>query len=541
MARESKLPLGVKAETVARYLAGGALAGAGTAAAINLVQLIKEMDRRRAEAKQPSETDESTIVLTLPKKADTSLSYAGPPARFVLPAYGAQPAGTNKTDGNVGYEYVGEPPPSNGRVDPEQGMAVDDSPRQLKTGKIEKNDIKITVKPGKAHPQLRQHNGTFGHSVKQGNWPTLTFSLLATGAGGGLGYMLVDKIYENRRLKQKQQELDTARTEYLDLLGQKQSTALEKAAARDQTFNLIDMPLGITALALLLGSGGTAYITKKILEESDKAQLPKLPKPQVKRIIFQSPVGQSEIGEAKAAQAQSEVFDAALGIFCDIVSGEPRVLGHEKVAAYYAEHGGDPADLVKLAVSDFDKLMATLRAPENRPLRQLLERAGMESHKVLRHFRWATKLPVLEGMADRKLYDLVTQAFKPGTPAPLKQVVAHVLAGVHPELLKEAGLLAGLSPNLASIMASFYGSTLAKKVDEETPPVPAETPEAVAGEPAAAGTPVAAATADPEERSRQILEALEVDAADPAAADFVIKNQAKIQRLLHRMAREGKL
>ena len=104
MARDSKLPLGIKAETVARYLAGGALAGAGTAAAINLVQLIKEMDRRRAEAKQPSETDESTIVLTLPKKADTSLSYAGPPSRFVLPAYGAQPAGTNKTDGNVGYE-----------------------------------------------------------------------------------------------------------------------------------------------------------------------------------------------------------------------------------------------------------------------------------------------------------------------------------------------------------------------------------------------------------------------------------------------------
>lgn len=539
MARDSKLPLGIKAETVARYLAGGTLAGAGTAAAINLVQLIKEMDRRRAEAHQPSETDEGTIVLTLPKRADTSLSYAGPPSRFILPAYGAQPAGSVKTDGNVGYENVSEPPASRGRVNPEQGMAVDASPRQIKTGKIEKS-VPVTVKPGKARPQLRHHTGTFGNSVKQGNWPTLTLSMLAAGGGGGLGYLLVDKIYENRRLKQKQQELETARTEYLDQLSQKQSTVLEKGA-REQTFNLIDLPLGVAALALILGSGGTAYFTKKILEESDKAQLPKVPKPQVKRIIFQSPPGQSEIGEAKAAQDQSEVFDAALGIFCDIVSGEPRVLGHEKVAAHYAKHGGDPADLVKLAVSDFDKLLATLQAPENRPLRQLLVRAGMEQHPVLKHFRWSAKLPVLEGMADRKLYELVTKAFQPGTPAAFKNAMAHVLAGVHPELLKEAGILSSLSPNLASIMASFYGSTLAKKVDKDEPAAPTETPEAVAGEPAAAGTPVATAVADPEDRARQVLEDLEVDAADPAAADFVVKNQAKIQRLLRRMAREGKL
>ena len=550
MAHDSTLPLGIKAETVARYLAGGTLAGAGSAAAINLVRLIKEMDRRRAEARQPSETDENTIVLTLPKRADSSMSYAGPPARYMLPQYGKDSGrGAVKTDGNVGFEYASDPPPSKGRVSPEAGIAVPDSPAQTKTGTIEKNDIPITVRPGKSSPQLRHHSrGTFDHSVKQGsNWPTLTVSMLATGAGGGIGYALVDKIYENRRLKHEQRELDSAKTDYLDLLAKKQGEApLEKEARSDRTFSLIDLPMGVAALSLLLGSGGTAYITKKIMEEMDKTQQPKVPKPQVKRIIFQSPQGQSdvaepELNEAKAAQDQSEVFDAALGIYCDILSGTPSVLGHEKVAAHYEKNGGSPADLVKLAVEDFDRLMATLRAPENRDLRRLLVGAGMETHPVLRHFRWAAKMPVMEGMADRKLYNLVTQAFRPAAPQPLREDVATALAGVHPEMLKQAGILTAMNPSLANIMASFYGSTIANKVEKDPTASGTDTPESVAAEPAANGTPVAPAVADPEARAREILENLEIDAADPRAAEFVTRNQAKIQRLVRRMAREGKL
>jgi hypothetical protein len=151
----------------------------------------------------------------------------------------------------------------------------------------------------------------------------------------------------------------------------------------------------------------------------------------------------------------------------------------------------------------------------NPKLRQLMQGAMLENHPIARYFKWAFKLPGLQGVADRRLYSQVAQAFRPDlakTSEDLKFA----------ELCKEANIF---GPSLADVAASFYGSTLAAKVDKEE-----------GGETAEAGE-----EGDPEERARTILGDLQISADDPAAAQFVLRNRKKIAAILQRLVEEGKI
>lgn len=512
---DMQLPFNIDPKVVARYGLGGLLTGGATAAALNLVHMIRELSRQRA-AKEPTETDESTLVLTLPGQK------VGAAAR---PAYTPY-----ITDGNVGEYSVCEPPASTGPVNPELGI-------------VNNKNLPVSVKRqgGTVSKSMRgkrrqgpRESGQFG--VKTANWPTLTAALLAMGAGGAVGYSLIDKLYEMRRLKASERELTTARQEYLDLLAKDKEAAVndlfalpvEKLALfgdRKKTFGMIDFPLGLAALAFLLGTGGSAYLTKRILDQLGAKKEPKGVQPAVKRIIFRSEPGAGDAvleGEPKAAesidelekaQEADEVFDAALGVYMDIMSGEPAVLADKAVVAKLAETGETPAGFAKSAAADFDTLMATLQA--NPQLRQLLQGALMESHPIVKHFKWATKIPGLQQIADAMLYKKVHQIFKPATPAAPK--TASELKWQ--ELCKQAGILA---PRLADIAASFYGSTLASKIDEE--------PDAVAAKPE-----------DPEERARKLLGGLRLLAQDMPSAQFIMRNKAVIVKILKQLAAEGKI
>lgn len=520
------LPFNIQPEIVARYGLGGLLTGGALASALNLVHMLRELSRQRAE-KVPTETDESTLVLTLPP---------GRKAAAAKPAPYAPAKGKYITDGNVGDYDAHEPPPSTGPVNPELGI-------------VNKKSLPITVKrravltnktmKGKRRQGPRE-SGQFG--VKTANWPTLTAALLAMGAGGGLGYSLIDKLYEIRRLKAGEKELDTARQEYLDLLAKDKEAGFnelftipqEKLALfgdKKRTFGMIDLPLGLAALAFILGTGGSAYLTKRILDQLGAKKPPKGVQPAVKRIVFRSTPGEEgtnlseEIGpeeepkvaesieELEKAQEADEVFDAALGTYLDIMSGAPAVTGTDAVKAKLAEIGETPASLIKTAATDFDSLIATLQA--NPKLRQLMQGAMMESHPIIKHFKWATKLPVLQQIADAMMYKKINQIFKPATPAAPK--TAEELG--FQQLCKQAGILA---PRLADIAASFYGSTLASQVgdEDESKTVPEVSPE---------------------ERARELLGRLRLAAEDKPAAEFVMRNKAAIIKILKRLAAEGKI
>jgi hypothetical protein len=513
-AQDSGLPLNIQPDTVARFGLGGLLTGGAVASALNLVHMLRELSRQRAGAQGPTETDEGTIVLTLPQKTAAKKRRAAPTRAKGTSPYKDQYI----TDGNIGDYNASDPPDGKGLINSEMGIKNDDSdPTTIKN--VEGPNETTTA--SKKRRQVRYPSGVYG--VKTANWPTLTTALLAGGAGGVLGYRLVDKIFEIKRMREKEKELSSARQEYLDMLagGPKEASfdsvfavPMDKEAKR-RTFSMIDMPLGIAALAFLLGSGGSAYITKRILDKMEAEQAPKERKPAVKRIVFRSaePSGEADLDELKAAQAADEVFDAALGVYLDVQSGDPKVLTNEKVAQALGEAGMSAQQMLPQKPSDFDRLMLTLEA--NPKLRRLMQGAMLEAHPLARYFKWAFKLPVLSGIADRKLYSQVHRAFR---PEPEKAAEDQKFQ----DLCKEAGIF---GPSLADVAASFYGSTLAEKVKDDNQAAQAAPEEAE----------------DPEERARAILGDLQISADDPAAADFVLRNRKKIAAILQRLADEGKI
>jgi hypothetical protein len=211
-------------------------------------------------------------------------------------------------------------------------------------------------------------------------------------------------------------------------------------------------------------------------------------------------------------QEADEVFDAALGVYLDVQSGRPDVLGNEKVAAELEKLGLETNQLLPSEDSDLGKLLLTLQA--NPDLRQLMQGAALESRPIMKHFKWMFKLPGLKGVADKQLYQKVLRAFRPGH----KTADDARFEG----MCKEAGIF---SPQLADIAASFYGSTIAGKMDEqEKQELKEELKEEV----------------NPEDRAREILEGLQISAQDPAAAAWVLENREKIVDLLKQMAEKGK-
>ena len=480
-AEEGKSFMNINMPTVARYGLGGLGLGAGTAATLSLIHMLKNLNDKR---NKDEETDDNTIVLTLPKRA-SDLSEAGIGSQTV----------TAKTKGN----------------DPRQ-IGVKDTSTMTTEGSKVKSDKSVTKSMESTKGQLRQPSGEYGMKIqKRAAWPTLTASLLAGGIGSVAGYKLVDKIYEVRRMKKKQLELDSAKEEYLDML-QKASSDFEKSAG---DFNIWDYPAGIGALALLLGSGGTAYVTKKVLDEHTRTPDAAGPA-KVKRIVFRSAPSQGmndkvdteeeasteeAFGEDRGLKAASvqegednkETFKAALGVMLDVCGSKYDILKTAAVQEGMEEAGVTAGQLYKMAGDDYNNLMATLQA--NPKLRNLITRATMDKHPLLKYFKWTSGLPGISGYADKKIYEGVTDQFGPKVAA-----------------WKEAGLL----DMLGSISASTIGSSIADKKETERK------------------TKEVAAPAVPEQE-------VEVEAADPAAAAFVLKNQTKIREAIAQLQAQGKL
>jgi hypothetical protein len=277
----------------------------------------------------------------------------------------------------------------------------------------------------------------------------------------------------------------------------------------------MDYPLAMSVLALLLGSGTTAYVTKRVLDEMTEQKKEKAPKPpKVRKIVFQQ--GKAASFDKEGADTSGrEVFDATLGVMLDVCSGIPSVMQHEKVAEVLEVQDVKAGDLYKMAASDYNTLLATLEA--NPELRRVIQRASMERHPLLKYFQWTAGIPGISGLMDKKLYEGVEETLGP------KSVQ-------RPQW--ETKYAFGLIPGMADIAASFYGSTLANKAEGEEE----EGEEPIADE----ASPADEAVTGPS-KAQEVLNQLKLVAEDEESAQFIEENQGQLKRILEQMAASGQL
>ena len=428
-------PFNVNTSTAMRFGAGGALAGVSLATLLGLAKVLKDMKKK----KDPSESTEDQLVLTLPRRVKRAEALVD----------------------HIVCENIARTVP------------------------------------------------TFGPDMeKTANWQTLVASLLAAGGGGMAGYALIDKLFEMKRMRELESQVEQAKEEYLDklmLAGEDEKIGMAKQAGLsdlfgdrqgEPSFSKLDYPMGIAVLAALLGAGGSAWLTKRFLDKQDEDDF-KPPKPiRVKRVVFKTAAAEEK--EASDREIDPEILPAALGVFLDICSGEPTVVGSEKVAEAMQELDMKPSDLYKQAGEDFDRFILTLK--QSPQLRKQLRDMSMDVHPVLRYFKWAAGLPFLSDMADSRLYDELSYEYGPrraDNPLNIKY---------------------------ASVLDSLIGSMAAEKALDSARGVLSN------GQPA-----------EEKPELEDIIRELEIGAADPNAEEFVAQNKAKIVAVLQRLAEEGKL
>lgn len=459
--------------TVGRFATGGAITGASTAALLNLVHMLREQRKEQVARNTEADTDRDTIVVTLPPKAASLIKrFEGPMAKA-----------TRKDDNaNAGGRDV------RGRYDNPRSLRVTDS-----EGKIVKSAT---------------------------GWPTMTMSALAAVGGLGVGAAIVDKLYQMRREKLLTAELDAAQQQYLTALGgqDKAGSALdtlfpiEKQADSSSAFGLLNFPLAAAALLTLMGTGGTAYITKRILDEKMReARETGMDLPKVKRIVFRTAPTQAlpagvpgeETKEASAAELLS--VKAALFIMMDKLDTHTRVLGTPGVKEAQVAAGLSTSKLFNLSEGDIGVIMDMLN---NHPeLARKIVEAGMSRRPIMKHFKWLAKtapgLSIGKSVIKNKLESL---------------------AGPAPMIPKQADLA---NTAVAMMAGNLVGSALAEDATKE---LLTKKEKPVAAEPVA------------DNGAKRIdLSKVTVSAEDPQAEAYLKANRDKVIKVLQLLADQGKI
>jgi hypothetical protein len=230
--------------------------------------------------------------------------------------------------------------------------------------------------------------------------PTFALSMLAGIGGATGGYALIRKLYQQQLLKDIKRKEEAARTAVMN----------EMMAPKTAQFSAADAGLGTAYLLALLGTGGSAYVTKKILDERFRAaDREKYEPPKVNRIVFRSqPVDDpSELPEDEKV-ASAEDIDAVRTLFVLHMmkaSDDFSVLDDTEVQKAAAETG-----LTKQAQIDLASMPEVMKAIapllQNEKFRRTLQRAYLaDKHPMLsKLFGWALDLPIVRNIVDSMMY-----------------------------------------------------------------------------------------------------------------------------------------
>lgn len=501
--------------TVARYALGGLAIGGSGAALLNLIRTIRDMKQEHAQATATPETSEDTIVLTLPKKASI-LEDIGTPAGEPEPKHTLNPHEEPK---EVSKPLEREPTRKNQLGDqklPPRPGTVQASTKTLK---------RESMIEGK-HRQARHHDGSWGIRTMPKTadgatgWPTLTAGVLAALTGGTLGAQLVNTIYTKRRERKLEQQLNSARKEYLDMIMSKGGSGdlFKEAMDKEAISGFVNYPLAMGALLTLLGSGGVAYITKKIMDEKLRSATEMgMDAPKAKRIVFRTatdPEDKAEEKKVKKAEDSeaAECARAALGIMLDHVSGTTAIMDTPYVKEALEKSAIRPGGVTS-ATPDIDNLLSILQSSP--ALRRAIQRATMERHPMLRHFKWSLGVPGIGALADRSLYSKVRSNLAP----PINNL----------KTAMNKNAVMPITNFGREIITSMVGSELAGQNQAESIAKEILKQQALQSQ---AGRQAPAKVRD---------EKIELAASDPKAKAYLEKNKIKVMKVIQKMIDEGKL
>jgi hypothetical protein len=242
----------------AQYGAGGLLLGAGGMSVLEIIRMIKQQQRDKKVMTAPEQTNEDAIVLTLPAKHAEKLDSA-------IKHYETTESSTKK------------------------GPATTS--------------------------QYRRYDGTMGY--KTATWDTTLASWIAATGGVGLGAAGVHSIMQQAREKALQKKVEAAKQEYLDMLSTGKTAASFDAAFdiglgdKQALFGIggtVDTTLAVSALLAILGTGGVAYLTKKILDErAYNNATAGLEVPKIKRVVFRTAPSATEGGQDPAVTEREDM------------------------------------------------------------------------------------------------------------------------------------------------------------------------------------------------------------------------------------------
>jgi len=364
-------------DDVPRVVANGARGAAvGVTAGLIAEAMRRSRDRKeeRLKAESAGESDENTIVLTLPRKsaADTAMpTAAGEPVKPRVPQ---QPmVSTSTSTLRLGGGPKGQSRGvDNGKFGPAYGGDVMKQASLLGTvgrkvlpwlgrnwGRAVKHRKGILWGTGIAGTGgtaygLYRANAGYNPGMTPG---TLAGSVLLGGATTVGGAALVGKYFADKREREAKERVELARLEYLDRLSGGIKQGEEKTAGAFGTY------LGVAELMALLGIGGTTYLTKKVLDEQLKEVDEKdLTIPKVKRIVFRTaPQDMTEREKMAEYVSDAERMNLAAGlmVMMDRVAGQYRFTSDPRVKCAMDVSGVNAAALVKSA-ENIDTLTAML-------------------------------------------------------------------------------------------------------------------------------------------------------------------------------------
>lgn len=536
----------IDGEIVARAFGGGLLTAGGAFALMNAARHVAQQRRDAAKAREKTETDEGTIVLTLPRRVTKA-------AEDAVPSATAPTAITMPTSDE---------------------LALTEGINQWKS--------KETGKFGPGYSNLTTDTKT----AQKADWQTLTAAILAGLGGGAVGAYGVNKMYDKYREGRLKAKLDAAKQEYMDLLSGgevKGASVIEHvlgcrdaldavAAARDdgtkqagRTFGMLDYPIGYAAAMTILGAGGMAYITKRVLDERKKEiENEGFKPPKIQRIVFRTEP-EADL-KKRATPADVESVKAGFAIMMDKVGCDTRFVGDPKVVAVMPS--GETTDSLVKRANDWDSLMMYMSA--NPQLRMAL--AGTANQYLTKNPLMRTlnsvgmKLPFFgQKMVDNKLESFLS-AMAPGKPN-FRSVKTET---IDPNYRGPAKLGAKWKYRpLPKIVRTIPDQPTIQTYDERAP-LPDIMMPSGRYQKAAAGIggliggaagidilsnddldprDIAKAVLDEQERrakakenaGKMVPDEVMVEAADPEAAKYVSANAAKIRAVIARLAPEGQL
>jgi len=490
----------------------GVLGGAGVASAANLLRSYLEM--RKPEKK---ETDEDTIVLTLPRKAAAADGYEGMQA--------AKP-GESKvvSTGKGGVQQMRE------------------------AGKFGKR----LGKPAPEKEGVKCADGNPGpHSVG-----TMVANALGLTAGSLVSYEAVSRLFDamnERRLKRK---LRAAQQAYVDAMSGASKRAelvesviapveralckapLEKKAwgldwLPDPAANTIRYPAAMYLLALLAGTGATAYVTKKVMDKHFPEEKLQKDINRPTRIVFRTEddkpaLVEGEKGKEKKASAETcAAITAMLPIYMDIVEGAPNRTLAEPYVKIAAAAGTDPAGLMKMAQADMSAAYKVV----------LSDPGALWA--ILKGTNFGLNFSKLN--AAHALRDARPDIYRKAVDAMLDSQFA---GGPNDGLLTRSwNTIARAATKAFAGMGGrdYLVDRALKSASVEDLVTSAFTPEEEGAAAASPGDVDEAAVAAKIKRRLRRRRAIAIEAADPGAARYVKAHKAAIRQLVSRLNAQGSI